>query len=162
MAGGSLDGVVANLPYIARGELAGLAGNGAGLRAGNSSRRWRRWTRSRARLAWSGAGGARPGGWLFLEIGAAQGPAAEDWLSAQGYVGVEIKADLAGRARVAIARTPGGAGTPAMTRRGGYGWRRARRPVSRRPGGLPSICGGDRKADARSDGGGWRGPACRP
>jgi methylase of polypeptide subunit release factors len=39
-----------------------------------------------------------------LEIGADQGPAVERLLVAAGYVDVEIRPDLAGRDRVAVAR----------------------------------------------------------
>jgi release factor glutamine methyltransferase len=46
----------------------------------------------------------RPGGWLVLEIGADQGPAVEELLWATGFADVEIRPDLAGRDRVAVAR----------------------------------------------------------
>ena len=49
----------------------------------------------------------RPGGWLVLEIGADQGAAVADLLSAAGYADVEIRPDLAGRDRVAIAGSAG-------------------------------------------------------
>jgi release factor glutamine methyltransferase len=48
----------------------------------------------------------RPGGWLVLEIGADQGAAVDGLLVAAGFVDVAIKADLAGRDRVAVARRP--------------------------------------------------------
>ncbi len=48
----------------------------------------------------------RPGGWLVLEIGADQGAAVADLLSATGYADVQIRQDLAGRDRVALARGP--------------------------------------------------------
>jgi release factor glutamine methyltransferase len=48
----------------------------------------------------------RPGGWLVLEIGADQGPAVEELLRASGFADVEIRPDLAGRDRVAVARHP--------------------------------------------------------
>jgi methylase of polypeptide subunit release factors len=41
-----------------------------------------------------------------LEIGADQGPAVERLLVEAGYADVEIRPDLAGRDRVAIARHP--------------------------------------------------------
>lgn len=47
----------------------------------------------------------RTGGWLVLEIGADQGPAVGDLLAAHGYRDVEIRPDLAGRARIALAAT---------------------------------------------------------
>jgi release factor glutamine methyltransferase len=46
----------------------------------------------------------RTGGWLVLEIGADQGPAVEELLVADGFRDVEIRPDLAGRDRVAVAR----------------------------------------------------------
>jgi release factor glutamine methyltransferase len=46
----------------------------------------------------------QPGGWLVLEIGTAQGPVVADLLSAAGLVQIEVRADLAGHDRIAIAR----------------------------------------------------------
>ena len=48
----------------------------------------------------------RAGGWLVLEIGADQGPDVAELLVAAGYRSVEIRPDLAGRDRVAIALVP--------------------------------------------------------
>ena len=48
----------------------------------------------------------RPGGWLVLEIGADQGPAVEQLLRPAGFADIEIRPDLAGRDRVAVARRP--------------------------------------------------------
>lgn len=45
------------------------------------------------------------GGWLVLEIGADQGDAVRDLLVTNGYAGVEIRPDLAGHDRVAVAHT---------------------------------------------------------
>ena len=45
-----------------------------------------------------------PGGWLVLEIGADQGPAVRALLDGQGWSDVEIRPDLAGHDRVALAR----------------------------------------------------------
>jgi len=47
-----------------------------------------------------------PSGWLILEIGADQGPAVAALLDAAGYADLEIRPDLAGRDRIAIARRP--------------------------------------------------------
>jgi len=47
----------------------------------------------------------RPGGWLVLEIGADQGAAVRQLLNETGYSNVQIRPDLAGRDRVAVART---------------------------------------------------------
>ncbi len=46
----------------------------------------------------------RPGGWLVLEIGADQGREVAGLLDRAGYEAVEIRPDLAGRDRVAVAR----------------------------------------------------------
>jgi release factor glutamine methyltransferase len=48
----------------------------------------------------------RPGGALVLEIGADQGRAVEGILRRAGLVGVEVRPDLNGRDRVAVARRP--------------------------------------------------------
>ena len=48
----------------------------------------------------------RSGGWLVLEIGADQGAAVTELLTAEGFEAVEIRPDLAGRDRVAVARLP--------------------------------------------------------
>jgi release factor glutamine methyltransferase len=45
-----------------------------------------------------------PGGWLVLEIGASQGDRVADLLTARGYDEVVVRADLAGRDRIASAR----------------------------------------------------------
>jgi release factor glutamine methyltransferase len=49
----------------------------------------------------------RPGGALVLEIGADQGRAVAGLLAGRGFVDVEIRPDLAGRDRVAVARVEG-------------------------------------------------------
>jgi release factor glutamine methyltransferase len=48
----------------------------------------------------------RPGGWLVLEIGADQGQQVIELLSRSRYVAVEVRPDLAGLDRVAIAQSP--------------------------------------------------------
>lgn len=45
-----------------------------------------------------------PGGWLLLEHGADQGGAVADLLRSHGYEAVEVRTDLAGLPRVALAR----------------------------------------------------------
>jgi release factor glutamine methyltransferase len=47
----------------------------------------------------------RPGGWLILEIGSTQGDAVSALLAAGGLSDVEIRTDLAGHDRIALART---------------------------------------------------------
>ena len=49
----------------------------------------------------------RAGGWLILEIGADQGGAVSELLTGAGCGDVDIRPDLAGRDRVAVARIPG-------------------------------------------------------
>ena len=46
------------------------------------------------------------GGWLVLEIGADQGDAVSELFAAAGYTEIEIRHDLTGHDRVALARTP--------------------------------------------------------
>jgi release factor glutamine methyltransferase len=46
----------------------------------------------------------RPGGWLVLEIGADQGARVGELLDASGFAEIEIRPDLTGRDRVALAR----------------------------------------------------------
>jgi release factor glutamine methyltransferase len=48
----------------------------------------------------------RAGGWVVLEIGADQGADVTSLLASAGFHSVEIRPDLAGRDRVAIARVP--------------------------------------------------------
>ena len=48
----------------------------------------------------------RPGGWLVLEIGADQGRSVEALLRVAGFVDIDIRPDLAGRDRVAVASRP--------------------------------------------------------
>ena len=47
------------------------------------------------------------GGWLVLEVGHRQGAAVRSILVAAGLVDVEVRPDLAGRDRIALARRPG-------------------------------------------------------
>jgi release factor glutamine methyltransferase len=48
----------------------------------------------------------RPGGWLVLEIGYDQGAAVQQLLGAKGYAQVEIRKDLSGLDRIALAQRP--------------------------------------------------------
>jgi release factor glutamine methyltransferase len=57
-----------------------------------------------AHLVADAARWVRAGGWLVLEIGADQGAAVAALLSAAGYAEIEIRPDLVGRDRVAVAR----------------------------------------------------------
>ena len=48
----------------------------------------------------------RPGAWLVIEIGSDQGAAVSSLLGAAGFADLEIRADLAGRDRIAIGSRP--------------------------------------------------------
>jgi release factor glutamine methyltransferase len=101
--GTTLDLAVANPPYIADGSL----------EVEPSVREW-----EPAAALFAGPDGLdavrtivaaaprwlRPGGWLVLEIGADQGGAVAELLVDAGYEEVEVRPDLAGRDRVAVAR----------------------------------------------------------
>lgn len=112
---GALDLLVANPPYVAPGD-----------EVDEAVARWE------PHLAlWSGddglaaieeitAGAARwlqPGGWLVMEIGAGQGEAVRARMAAGGLRDIEVRPDLQGRDRIAIARRDGsGGGTPSPDR----------------------------------------------
>ncbi len=55
-------------------------------------------------LAEGAASWLAPGGWLVVEIGASQAVAATELLHGAGLSGVEIRRDLSGRDRIALAR----------------------------------------------------------
>jgi release factor glutamine methyltransferase len=57
-------------------------------------------------IAAGAPGRLRPGGVLVLEIGADQGHAVDDVLHRAGFVDVEVRPDLSGRDRIAVARRP--------------------------------------------------------
>jgi release factor glutamine methyltransferase len=103
---GNLDLVVANPPSVAEGDpevaddVLAWEPHGA-LFAGVDGLRDIRDVISGAAL-WLCAGG-----WLVLEIGAHQGPAVTALLDAAGFADSEIRPDVAGLDRIAIARTPG-------------------------------------------------------
>lgn len=98
---GRLDLVVSNPPYLEAEELAAaprevradphralLGGTEVHLRLAREAREW-----------------LCPGGWLAMEIGAAQGAAVASLL--EEYQGVEVTRDLAGLDRVVLGRWPG-------------------------------------------------------
>jgi release factor glutamine methyltransferase len=99
------DVIVSNPPYVAVGspDLAADVGDwepAEALFAGNDGL-------DDIRVLAQGAPSAlRPGGSLVLEIGADQGRAVATILDDVGLIDVEIRPDLAGRDRIAIARTP--------------------------------------------------------
>lgn len=103
MAAGWADVVVSNPPYIPSGEIAGLEpevlkeprlaldGGKDGLDAVRA-------------IAADAPRHIRKGGWLVLEIGSGQGAAARGLLEQAGGQSVEIRKDLQGLDRIALAR----------------------------------------------------------
>jgi release factor glutamine methyltransferase len=103
---GQLDLVVSNPPYVAD----------ADPEVAPSVREW-----EPSAAVFSGADGLdalravvgevaawlRPGGWVVLEIGHRQGHAVRALLEAARLTDVEVRPDLAGRERIAVARRPG-------------------------------------------------------
>lgn len=99
---GALDLLVANPPYVARGDEVDEA--------------VAMWEPHQA--LWSGDDGLaaideivagaprwlRPGGWLVMEIGSAQGGAVAARLTAAGLTAVEVRPDSQGHDRIAVAR----------------------------------------------------------
>jgi release factor glutamine methyltransferase len=107
LTAGSADAVVANLPYIRTEDMQALPRHIRGheplgaLEGGTDGLCLIR------RLIDEAKPVLRPGGWLFLEIGCDQGPAARGLLEAGGYVEAAVRPDLGGRDRVASGRRPG-------------------------------------------------------
>jgi release factor glutamine methyltransferase len=105
---GSLDGVVANLPYIATDDWKALAPSvrdhepQSALNSGPTGMELIEDLALQARTVLA------PGGWIFLEFGFDQGNAVKTCLEKLGYTDIVIKHDLAGLDRMAIARTPAG------------------------------------------------------
>lgn len=100
---GSLDAVVANLPYIPTADCADLARHIreheplSALDGGADGLDLIR------RLAEQAKSILRPNGWLFLEIGYDQGRFVVEWLTRQGYNGACVHKDLGKRDRVVLA-----------------------------------------------------------
>jgi release factor glutamine methyltransferase len=93
--------VVSNPPYVTEEEYASLPpevrGDPYGALVGG--------TRVHRRLADEVPRWLRPHGWLVMEIGASQGPAARDIL-AEGLEEVEVLPDPAGHDRIVRGRLP--------------------------------------------------------
>lgn len=105
VAGRVFELIVANPPYLRSGEIDGL------------SREVRREPRGALdggpdgldlvrRIAAQAPGALAPGGWLMLEIGAEQGEATRTLFEAAGLVDAQVRKDLAGLDRIALARRP--------------------------------------------------------
>ena len=105
-APGSCDGVVANLPYISTGDWAALSPSvrhhepQSALDSGPSGMELIEELATQARYV------LVPGGMLFLEYGFDQGDAVFNCLQRLGYQHIQIKRDLAGLDRMAIAENP--------------------------------------------------------
>ena len=103
---GPFDVVVANLPYIGENERPTLAPDvrdhepGLALFAGADGLALIR------RLVTQAAGLTRLSGLLALEIGAGQGAAVRELMSAAGWTKVAVQADLAGHPRVVTGQRP--------------------------------------------------------
>lgn len=104
---GRLDAIVSNPPYIRRGEIPALMPEvrdfepeGA-LDGGADGLDFYR------RIIRDGREWLRPGGWLFFEIGYAQGADLLRLLEEGGFAGIEIRKDLSGLDRVALGRKTG-------------------------------------------------------
>lgn len=104
-AGESFDVIVANPPYVAdnSSDLAQIVEAwepSSALFAGSDGLDDIRTIVSEA------IGRLRHGGWLVLEIGADHGELVIELMNTAGYVGVEVRPDLAGRDRIAVGRSP--------------------------------------------------------
>lgn len=102
---GQVDVVIANPPYVATGERDTMPADvvrhepSEALFAGDDGLEVIR------RIAGEAPDWLAPGGWLALEIGATQAAEVAGLLRAAGYEDVDVFGDLAGRARIARART---------------------------------------------------------
>lgn len=102
---GSFDGIVANLPYVADGERAGMT---------------REVLHDPALALFSGADGLdlirrfipeafqrlKPGGWIVLEIGHDQASQVTGILQTSGYAEIDVKKDMSGVSRFPVACKP--------------------------------------------------------
>lgn len=100
--GARFDMIVSNPPYVADGEtvepIVRAWEPSVALFAGHDG------LREVELLVANAADHLVPGGWLVLEIGATQGRAVAALMTFAGFDPVEIRADAAGRDRVAVAR----------------------------------------------------------
>lgn len=106
LSAASADVIVANLPYIATTDWDALSTSvrdhepRSALESGPGGLEMIRQLAAQARHV------LVPGGMLFLEFGYDQGPSVRQCLEQLGYRNVEIKHDLAGHDRIAIAGNP--------------------------------------------------------
>jgi len=99
----SLDGIVANLPYISSAECLTLPQNVRDYEPVTALDGGEDGLDLISRLVLQGSKTLNSTGWLFMEIGEEQGHAVEIMLEKTGYQQICIKKDLAGRDRFAIA-----------------------------------------------------------
>jgi release factor glutamine methyltransferase len=109
VAGARFDAVLANPPYVAERDAAGLAPElrhepRAALFAGPEG------TDLLRRLAAEVGAHLAPGGRAAFEVGSEQADAVAAWLSASGLRDVAVRRDLAGRQRMVVGRREHGAG----------------------------------------------------
>ena len=109
VAGLRFDAVLANPPYVAERDAAGLAPElrhepRAALFAGPEG------TDLLRRLAGEVGDHLAPGGRAAFEVGSDQADAVAAWLSAGGLREVAVRRDLAGRQRIVVGRSEHGAG----------------------------------------------------
>lgn len=102
----SADVIVANLPYIASSDWAALDASvrkyepQSALESGPSGMELIKQLATQARYVLA------PGGMLFLEFGFDQGESVRHCLDKLGYRNIQIKHDLAGHDRIAVAENP--------------------------------------------------------
>jgi release factor glutamine methyltransferase len=104
--GGTWDLIVANPPYIAADEMAGLAPDVRDWEPRHALTDGADGLTAYRAIAAQAPSHLAPGGRLIVEIGAAQGPAVAALLAAEGLEAVTVHPDLAGRARVVSCRRP--------------------------------------------------------
>jgi release factor glutamine methyltransferase len=104
--GRSFDLVVANLPYVATTEVAGLAPEVAHYEPRGAVVAGDRGTEAMERLVAEAQAHLEPGGAIVLEVGAGQAGALAGLLTAAGYEAPQSEPDLASVERVVWARRP--------------------------------------------------------
>ena len=99
-----IDVIVANPPYVAEADRGILPADVVDHEPQQALFAGERGTVVIDELAREARGWLKPGGWLVMEIGEAQGESTRTTLTAEGYAEVQIRRDLAGRERIAEAR----------------------------------------------------------
>lgn len=102
----TVDVIVANPPYVSSSEMADLPSDIVDFEPHEALFGGSQGLDVAVRIAAQARDWLRHGGWLVMEIGAAQGEAATGMLQHDGYESVAIVPDLAGRPRVVEGRRP--------------------------------------------------------